>query len=182
MNAIHQTLAILDQQRRPPFDVFCESWISEAELTRATQNARANMRTFTGVASYIGAMICAGGWPRVTEDALAFRLSGVAMKEQQRLMSLPGVRTIPSFENAIIHRRDRLVAAHLNKKVKKNGVAVLCMGAAHDVPAYLTDEWIYIVISPEEVVDVAILQGYANTAWLKRHYDQVAALEVMGNA
>ncbi len=58
-----------------------------------------------------------------------------------------------NLDEITVYRRDREVAQHLNCLVPPGEVAVLCMGAAHDVPRHLEEGWTTKVITHAVIYD-----------------------------
>jgi hypothetical protein len=120
--------------------IFCEGWTSLRPAQRIERSMRTLLQEMYGLHTLLAVLMAGGGKPCVTEDLLAYRFSGPAQKmlvklEERRL------RTPTSLEQIIVVRRDRCIAQNLQKTVQPGDCAVLLMGAAHDIPAYLDDSW-----------------------------------------
>jgi hypothetical protein len=136
------------------------------------------VKYFHGAASFVGSMLALGGTPRITEDPMALKLADIAIKKQVRMINNPKLDKVPLMREEIVDRRDRAIAARMSSVVGDGGVAVLCMGGAHDVPAHLDNSWqTTIVTTPEfadEISAVKALEGLL--VWPDMYRRQVAPL------
>jgi hypothetical protein len=97
--------------------IFCESWTSLRPAQRIERSMRTLLQEMYGLHTLLAVLMA------------------VVKLEERRL------RTPTSLEQIIVVRRDRCIAQNLQKTVQPGDCAVLLMGAAHDIPAYLDDSW-----------------------------------------
>jgi hypothetical protein len=171
-------LELIQERELATFDVFCEDWSTQGQLKVAISNIANRVKYFHGAASFVGSMLALGGTPRITEDPMALKLADIAIKKQVRMINNPKLDKVPLMREEIVDRRDRAIAARMSSVVGDGGVAVLCMGGAHDVPAHLDNSWqTTIVTTPEfadEISAVKALEGLL--VWPDMYRRQVAPL------
>lgn len=167
--ALRSVLQVLDPSRERPMLLFCEDWSTQAQLKRSAENVEERVSNFYGVLTFIAAMIKIGCVPQLTENAHDLKLADLALQKQLRLIRKPNVTKVPSMRKEIIENRDKAIAARLDRTVPENGIAILTMGAAHDVPAHLDSSWeINVVTTPglaSEVQEMSSVTGPLQ--WLK---------------
>jgi hypothetical protein len=148
LQMIYRVGAQLEQLKRVNnFLLFSESWTSKKCWGYIKRERREYWTNLHGTESFLAAMMELGGRPQVTECSRAYALSGKLERRKSLQAQGLGEGTSSHLDEITVCRRDREVARHLNRLVPPGEVAVLCMGAAHDVPRYLEEGWTIRVIT-----------------------------------
>jgi|GEM_PF-3501044 len=125
-------------------DVFCESWTYPEQIAFLTRHAMAMEEMVPSVHALSGMLAKVGARLRVTENMIVHWLEGVAYKLQFS-------RERPPFGKTLMEWRDLSIVGNLNRQVKEGGTAVLFLGAGHDVPAFLDQDWRVEVLTAAEI-------------------------------
>jgi hypothetical protein len=156
LNAVGETII-----RYQPdfFGLFSEDWSTERQLKICRETVQERTSQFLGALSFNAFMVSMGAEPHITEDALLIRRAELA---QQRVMRIARrnpnripVADVAAMHEAVVVNRDRAIGTRLAKTVPDNGLAILAMGAGHDVPKYLDETWEIVVVTTPNVLAVA---------------------------
>lgn len=149
------------------FDLFSESWVHHRQIAAARASLKDDIEYFSGAHSFLARMLSIGGVPHLTESARDLRLADRAMSFENRLRQRhPQVRPPRLINDEIVSRRDRDIAARLQEVVSPGRIAVLCVGAAHDVPAYLDNSWDIDIVTTPELYVIAEAAGH-DLRWME---------------
>jgi hypothetical protein len=147
------------------FYYFCEGWtIPNFEKVHANQDYFFE-KDVRGMKSFGATLLELGAELHVTENFIAYKIGDVAERARGFVTGFLPEDYEPQWEPLIVRPRDRCIARKLSDTVPDNATAVLCMGLAHDVPAYLDSSWKVQVMTTKMLHHIALVMLGNKRRW-----------------